>query len=314
MATLELITNLKLINGTARTTVPTTKELPLGYMCFGIVNSRASIWGNYDNTVHDLLAEGTVTVDIVQTTGQSTTAVISQKGVTDAINAAKFEVTGSLGTASSKDVGTAEGNVPVLGSGGKLDQNILPSIAITETFVVASESEMLALTAQVGDVAVRTDINKSFILQNSPATSVTNWVELLAPDSKVLSVNSKVGAVVLTGADINVTFTENTGVKSNIMSGMSVAHAFSQISQWFSDFGRLAWKTTVDVTSDITGVVPVANLPIASSTNPGIAMFDDGLNVTDAGIASIVSVKPGTGIIVDGNGISADVVLKIATI
>lgn len=310
MATLELITNLKLINGTARTTVPTTEELPLGYMCFGIVNSRASIWGNYDNTVHDLVAEGTVTVDIVQTTGQSTTAVISQKGVTDAINAAKTEVTSNLGTASSKDVGTAEGNVPVLGSGGKLDQNILPSIAITETFVVASESEMLALTAQVGDVAVRTDVNKSFILQNSPATTVTNWVELLAPDCKVLSVNGKVGAVVLAGADINVTFSEHSGAMSNIMTGSNISESFGIIAQWFNNFGRLTWKSYVDVTTDLDGVVPAENLPTATSSTKGIANFGNGLNVTNGS----VSVKPGVGITVDANGVSADVVLKITTI
>ena len=58
MASLELITNLKLIDGSARTSVPTPEELPLGYMCFGIVNSRASIWGNYDGSVHDLVDEG----------------------------------------------------------------------------------------------------------------------------------------------------------------------------------------------------------------------------------------------------------------
>lgn len=58
MASLKLITNLKLIDGSARTTVPTPEELPLGYMCFGIVNGRASIWGNYDGSVHDLVEEG----------------------------------------------------------------------------------------------------------------------------------------------------------------------------------------------------------------------------------------------------------------
>lgn len=123
MASLELITNLRLIEGSVRTSVPSATELPLGYMCFGIVNARASIWGNYDGTVHDLVDEGTVKVEIVQVTGQSTTAVISQKGTTDAINTAKQAVIDMLGTAASKDVGTAAGNVPVLGSDGKLDQN-----------------------------------------------------------------------------------------------------------------------------------------------------------------------------------------------
>ena len=51
MASLEFTTNLRLIDGSARTSVPTPEELPLGYMCFGIVNGRASIWGNYDGRV-----------------------------------------------------------------------------------------------------------------------------------------------------------------------------------------------------------------------------------------------------------------------
>ena len=185
MASLELITNLKLIDGSARTSVPTPEELPLGYMCFGIVNARASIWGNYDGSVHDLVDEGQAKVTIVQVTGQSTTTVISQKGVTDAIATAKQEVVDGLGSAASKDVGTAAGNVPVLDSNGKLVESIIPAVAITETYVVDSETAMLALKAQVGDVAIRTDVSKSFILQTTPATTAANWKELLTPDSKV---------------------------------------------------------------------------------------------------------------------------------
>lgn len=59
MASLELITNLKLIDGTSRTTLPTTTELPKGYMAFGVVNGRASIYGNYNNEVVDLVQAGT---------------------------------------------------------------------------------------------------------------------------------------------------------------------------------------------------------------------------------------------------------------
>lgn len=107
-----------------------------------------------------------------------------------------------LGTASTKNTGTAAGNVPVLDKDGKLDSSIIPATAITDTFVVGSEEAMLALDAQVGDVAVRTDVNKSFILQKTPASTLANWVELLAPDCKVISVNGKQGAVVLTTDDV----------------------------------------------------------------------------------------------------------------
>lgn len=309
MASLELITNLKLIDGSARTSVPTPEELPLGYMCFGIVNSRASIWGNYDGSVHDLVDEGQAKVTIVQVTGQSTTAVISQKGVTDAIATAKQEVVNSLGSAASKDVGTAAGNVPVLDSNGKLVESIIPAVAITETYVVDSETAMLALSAQVGDVAIRTDVSKSFILQTTPATTAANWKELLTPDSKVISVNGKQGAVVLTGDDIASIFKQASS-RTNVSSNEALSVSLSKISKWFADLKGLAFKDQIVATTDITGVIPVANLPTATASAKGIASFGNGLNVA----SGVVTVRAGQGITVDANGIAADVVLKIATI
>lgn len=309
MASLELITNLKLIDGSARTSVPTPEELPLGYMCFGIVNSRASIWGNYDGSVHDLVDEGQAKVTIVQVTGQSTTAVISQKGVTDAITTAKQEVVNSLGTAASKDVGTAAGNVPVLDSNGKLVETVIPAVAITETYVVDSQAAMLALNAQVGDVAIRTDVSKSFILQSLPASTATNWKELLTPDCKVISVNGKQGAVVLTGADISTSFTE-AALRANITTGETLAVSLGKIAKWYTDLKELAFKDKIVATTDITGIIPAANLPTATASTKGIASFGNGLNVANGS----VTVRAGQGITVDANGIAADVVLKIATI
>lgn len=108
-----------------------------------------------------------------------------------------------LGTAASKDVGTASGQIPVLDASGKLVASVIPHIAITDTYVVNSESEMVGLNAQVGDVAVRTDVSKSFILTEEPASTVSNWQELLTPESPVESVNGKTGAVVIGIADIS---------------------------------------------------------------------------------------------------------------
>lgn len=309
MASLELITNLKLIDGSARTSVPTPEELPLGYMCFGIVNARASIWGNYDGSVHDLVDEGQAKVTIVQVTGQSTTAVISQKGVTDAIATAKQEVVDSLGSAASKDVGTAAGNVPVLGSNGKLVESIIPAVAITETYVVDSQSAMLALSAQVGDVAIRTDVSKSFILQSLPATTDANWKELLTPDCKVISVNGKQGVVVLTGDDIASIFKQASS-RTNVSSNEALSVSLSKISKWFADLKGLAFKDQIVATTDISGVIPAANLPTATASAKGIASFGNGLNVA----SGVVTVRAGQGITVDANGIAVDVVLKIATI
>lgn len=106
------------------------------------------------------------------------------------------------GTAAAKDFGTAEGNVPVLGAGGKLSEAVIPAIAITDTFVVDSQSAMLALEAQQGDVAVRTDVNKTFILKTAPASTLENWVELETPTDAVTSVNGLTGAVTLTTSEV----------------------------------------------------------------------------------------------------------------
>ena len=106
------------------------------------------------------------------------------------------------GTAAAKDFGTAEGNVPVLGAGGTLSEAVIPAIAITDTFVVDSQAAMLALEAQQGDVAVRTDVNKTFILKVAPATTLANWVELETPTDAVTSVNGLTGAVTLTTSEV----------------------------------------------------------------------------------------------------------------
>jgi len=75
-------------------------------------------------------------------------------------------------------------------------------LAITSTSVVNSQAAMLALVAQEGDVAIRTDLNKTFILAASPATTLANWKELLSPTDAVSSVNGEQGIVTLDAADV----------------------------------------------------------------------------------------------------------------
>jgi hypothetical protein len=100
--------------------------------------------------------------------------------------------------------GTANG-IAELDGNGLVPVHHLPALAISETFVVATQSAMLALSAQVGDVAVRTDVNKSFILTATPASTLANWQELLTPTDAVLSVDGSTGAVSLSGTYINRT-------------------------------------------------------------------------------------------------------------
>lgn len=117
-----------------------------------------------------------------------------------------------------------------LGSDGKLISSQLPSITITDTFVVGSQSAMLSLVAETGDVAVRTDVNKSFILQGDTPSDLADWQELLTPTSTVSSVFGRTGAV-----------TSNSG-----------DYTADQISETASrKFQTLAQQTYNDATSSI---------------------------------------------------------------
>lgn len=93
-------------------------------------------------------------------------------------------------------VGVAGGVVPV-NALGVIDERFIPAVAITDVFEVATEAAMLALVAQRGDMAVRSDLNKSFVLRATPASTLTNWAELRTPTDAVLSVDGLTGAVSL---------------------------------------------------------------------------------------------------------------------
>ena len=93
---------------------------------------------------------------------------------------------------------------------GKIPESQIPAVAITDVFTVASQAAMLALTAERGDIAVRSDINKSFSLAAEPASTLANWIELRTPTDAVLSVAGKTGAVTLAKADVGLSNVDNT--------------------------------------------------------------------------------------------------------
>lgn len=128
--------------------------------------------------------------------------------------------------------GAVNGIAP-LGSDGKIPSSYYGAIAIVDTYVVASEAAMLALgsepvPAEKGDVAVRTDLNKSFILKGTDPSVLGNWQELLTPTDTVISVNGFTGAVSLTTSDIaegtNLYYTD-TRVRACVLTGFSATNS-----------------------------------------------------------------------------------------
>ena len=80
----------------------------------------------------------------------------------------------------------------------KIPFDYLPSIALTDTFVVANTTEMTGLSVQVGDIAIVTEISKTFVLAADPASTLANWKEILTPADGVQSVTGS-GAITVTG-------------------------------------------------------------------------------------------------------------------
>lgn len=120
-------------------------------------------------------------------------------GATDAPSART-----ALGLASIATTGSASDLTT-----GTLSSALLPPLAINETFVVASEAAQLALTAQRGDIAKRTDIARVYVLATDAPGVLANWVDITT-SGDVLSVAGRTGVVNLTKADVGLTNVDNT--------------------------------------------------------------------------------------------------------
>jgi hypothetical protein len=109
-------------------------------------------------------------------------------------------VHGMTGFEAVAKKGVANGYAP-LDAGALIPTVHLPPLAVNEVFTVASEAAMLALTAQTGDMAIRTDNGKTYVLSASPASTLANWKEIMAT-GQVVSVNGQTGVVNLTASNV----------------------------------------------------------------------------------------------------------------
>ena len=117
--------------------------------------------------------------------------------------------------------GAANG-VASLNALGKIPTDQIPAISFSSVRIISSEAEMLGLTsAVVGSVAVRTDVNKSFILSASDPTVLSNWIMLLTPAPPVQSVNTYSGHVTLTKTDVGLSNVDNTSDENKPLSKIS---------------------------------------------------------------------------------------------
>ena len=182
----------------------------------------------------------------VNNTSDALKSVLSASKLTTSItiNGTLFDGSANINISDPSKISSSEkasiNGVATLDGFGKIPANQMTSIAISNTFVIASEVDMLALTtAQRGDIAIRSDIHTSLILTALPYSNLSNWQELLTPLATVQTVNGKQGVVTLNSGEIqegsNLYYTDArvAGKEATIISGTN--------SQYFR--GDKTWQT-----------------------------------------------------------------------
>jgi hypothetical protein len=139
----------------------------------------------------------------------------STKYITPTQLAAKTFDTTSLSSRINLKLNTAQigavNGVASLDASGLIPSSQLPAISFTSTTVLSNDVDMVGLSnATVGSIAIRTDLNKNFVLSTLPASTLANWVELLTPAAPVQTVNGYTGSVNLSKNDIDLSNVDNT--------------------------------------------------------------------------------------------------------
>jgi len=223
----------------------------------------------------DAIVANTAKVGITPAQANAIIANSAKVGITPqqatditAANTHRTTVAGNPHQVTKAEVGL--GNVPNVDctnasniTSGTLPSSVLPPLAITDTFVIATQSAQLALTVQKGDIAVRSDQNRTYINRTGSNTAMSDWQELSTPTDSILSVNGLTGVVILTTTHIaegtNLYYTEaRVTANTNVAANTAARHSHSN-------------KTILDaVTASFT--VAQANAIVANTAKVGITV------------------------------------------
>jgi len=163
--------------------------------------SNVAVWSN---AIPSRLTANTFQGDFSQLfkdESGNTAVAINQAGhsltVADEAGTTQITLNGVTGTVTASAIQAASmGTTPIPAANitGTINAANLPALAITDVFTVASQAAMLALSAEKGDVAVRSDVGKTFILSTNSPTTLADWKEVSAI-GVVTSVNGATGAI-----------------------------------------------------------------------------------------------------------------------
>jgi hypothetical protein len=197
-------------------------NLPTTIAGYGIVLTAADVNGALGYTAADNAALGgyqPLDGDLSAIAALGTTGVVKRTG-TNTWSAGPLVAadipnldTAKVTTGTFADARIAQSNVTqhqaALAIGWGQLTGSPPALLVTEVYTVGSQAAQLALVAEEGDIAIRTDLNKSYAHNGGTAGTMADWSELLTPTDAVLSFNTRTGAITLTSGDVTgaLTFT-----------------------------------------------------------------------------------------------------------
>lgn len=262
----------------------------------------------------------TFSCPVTETSAENAVLDDTQTGTT--VIWSSSQITNELGNYIPHSQKGASNGVATLDSGGKIPTTQLPSISISETFVVASQVAMLTLTAQTGDVAVRTDLNKSFILRGSDPTVLGDWQELLTPSDVVTSIFGRTGVVTAVEGD----YTLNLLGDVNLTSPTNGQVLRYNGTQWVNGVDYAGTVTSITASQPAAGLT-ITGSPITTSGTLTFALANDLAGVEGLGTTGIATRTAadtwttrtiigtaGNITVTNGNGVSGNPTLNLETV
>jgi hypothetical protein len=225
--------------------------------------------------------------------------------------------------------GVANG-VATLNASGIIPSSQLPPVTVSSTTVVGSDAAMTALSnATFGSIAVRTDVNKNYVLSALPASTLGNWIELLTPGAPVQTVNGYIGAVNLSKTDLGLSEVNNTSDLNKPIStatqnaldlkadGTAVDAALATKLSTADATAALALKaTSADVTSALATKLSTADATAALALKANSAEVTTALatKISTADATAALALKLDANKVAVANGVaSLDALGKIPT-
>ena len=225
--------------------------------------------------------------------GSSPTPQIAAGVIVDAdVNAsaaiAQSKISGLSASLSAKQdtsaKGVANGYAP-LDAGNLIPTVHIPPLAINEVFTAANEAAMLALPAQRGDMAIRTDNGLTYVLSTDTPGNVGDWKQVTAA-GQVVSVNGKTGVVTITLTELGGVPTTRSVIAGAGLTGGGTLAAdatlnvvgdanLSVTADQVAVLSAPKWTTprSITLTGDVTGSAATvdgsANVSIATTVSGG---------------------------------------------